>query len=177
MEKTIKIGGRDINFKATGGTLCIYKQQFGAEYCEELYKLKVIENSGIYTPDQIYLEQYKISYRLIWSMAKTVDRSIPDPERWAEGFKKFPMQEILSQVMPLFSFGEKEDTGEGGDGGISSEALTACAIACGLTTEDIYNMPIDFLMKTIEESINIKSGKRKGDVQKATQKDIDRFFG
>lgn len=175
MEKTIKIGGRDINFKATCGTLCIYKQQFGAEYCEELYKLKVMENSGAYTPDKIYLEQYKISYRLIWSMAKNADKTIPDPERWAEKFKKFPMQEILSQIMELFSFDESKGK-DSEESNISSEALTACAIACGLTTEDIYNMPIDFLVKTIDESINIKSGKERNGVRKATQLDIDRFF-
>lgn len=174
MEKTIKINGKDINFKATCGTLCIYKQQFGAEYCDELYRVKTMEDTGLYTPDQIYLEQYAISYRFIWAMAKNADKSLPDPERWAEQFKKFPMQEILSQVMELFP--SDENKSKDGGGNMSSEGLTACAIACGLTTEDVYEMPIDFLVKTIDEAINIKSGKKKNGTRNATQRDIDKFF-
>lgn len=177
MEKTIKIGSKYINFKATCGTLCIYKQQFGTEYSEDRHKLTTMENSGLYTSDEIYLEQYTISYRLIWSMAKNADKTIPDPKHWAEQFKKFSVTEILSQIMELFPNDEKTKNKDVGDGeSISSEELTACAIACELTTEDIYNMPIDFLVKTISESVNIKTGKTKKRVRNATQQDIDRFF-
>ena len=173
MEKTITIGGRPINFKATGGTLCIYKQQFQEEYYNDLFSLETMEKSNLHTPQEVYLRRYKIGFQLIWAMAKNADNSIPDPETWAKQFKVFPMQEILPQVTELFRLKEGEKSSNGGEQ-ITSERLVACAVACGLTKEDVYELPIDFLINSIEETIDLKGGK-KNKTRKATQQDFMNF--
>lgn len=174
MEKTILIGGHEINFKATGGTLCIYKQQFGTEYFEDVLKITEMQKVLQYTAEDVYLRQYKVGYQLIWSMAKNADKNIPDPEKWAKQFESFPMSKILPQVTALFR--SPEDGGNSKDGeSITSESLCACAIACGLTMEDVYEMPLDFLVNCISESIELKGGKKKDRVRKATQQDFMRF--
>ena len=173
MEKTIFIGDREINFKATGGTLCIYKQQFGTEYFEDVLKINVMKKNEQCSPEKIYLKQYETGYRLIWSMAKNADKNTPDPIKWAKQFETFPMSEILPQVTALFRTSDNESKSNGEN--ITSESLCACAIACGLTMEDVYNMPLDFLVGCISEAVDLKCGKKKDRVKKATQQDFMRF--
>ena len=118
-----------------------------------------------------------IGFRLVWAAAKTADPSIPDPDTWKNGFKKFPLSEILPQITALFVLPESNESSESSDGErFTSESLTACAVACGLSLNDIYNMPIDFLLNTFKETVSLRSGKKhKDSVRIATQSDFMKF--
>ena len=42
-----------------------------------------------------------VLYDVIWTMAKSADKSIPDPMEWLDGFETFPLQEIMTEVQEL----------------------------------------------------------------------------
>lgn len=42
-------------------------------------------------------------YNIVWTLAKTADKSLPDPETWLEGFDTFPLMEILTDALELIS--------------------------------------------------------------------------
>lgn len=42
-------------------------------------------------------------YNIVWTLAKTADKSLPDPEIWLEGFDTFPLMEILTDALELIS--------------------------------------------------------------------------
>lgn len=116
MEKTIVIDGKNITFKSTGGTLYRYKNQFGREYIADAMILSEFQQSKriekiktadgktaeheIYDYTKLNLE---LAYNLIWTLAKTADDSIPDPQSWLDSFDTFPVMDILPMVLELFS--------------------------------------------------------------------------
>lgn len=173
MEKTITISGKDVNFKLTGGTLCIYKQQFGSEYYDDILEIKAMPENGSSELD-IYKRKYTVGFRLIWAMAKTAAPSLPDPDRWVRGFKEFPTADILGRLSVMFP---AEGDSNGGGSGFTSESLVACAAACGFTKSDVYELSLDFLVNCISEAVDLKSGRKKDRVRKATQQDIKNFWG
>lgn len=173
MEKTITISGKDVNFKLTGGTLCIYKQQFGREYYDDVREIKKM-SADVCSEIEIYKRKYAAGFRLIWAMAKTAYPALPDPDRWLKNFKQFPTADILNELSVLFPSGSESD----GDGdSFTSESLIACAAACGFTKVDVYELSLDFLVNCISEAVDLKSGKEKDRVRKATQQDINNFWG
>lgn len=118
MEKTIKIDGRDVTFKATGGVMLRYKNQFGREYIADIMELEEFQNTKTlkkvkqsdgsikviesYEYTKLNLETF---YNLAWTLAKTADSTIPDPLTWLDSFNTFPVFEILPQLMEII-FGQ-----------------------------------------------------------------------
>ena len=45
----------------------------------------------------------EVFYDIIWTMAKTADRTIPDPLEWLDGFEVFPLNEIMGEVKDLLT--------------------------------------------------------------------------
>lgn len=114
MEKTLKIDGRDITFKCTGGTLYRYKNQFGSEFLSDASSLMDFENSKtkkkVKQPDGkiTFQDEYdftklnlELVYNLAWTMAKTANPSIPDPQAFLDSFDSFPIVEIVQPLMEL----------------------------------------------------------------------------
>lgn len=170
MIKTFKIGNKPLTLSATGGTLCIYKQQFGTEYYSDL-------------KDTSRSNTLKTGFKLIWAMVKTANRDIPDPETWLNSFEEFPLVELLPDALSLLgkSFGESVKTSNSkGEKPLTSESLVACCLSCGLSMNDIEQMSIGFLLDTISAYVEIKTGKNSKSTaqppkRKATQVDFDMF--
>lgn len=40
-------------------------------------------------------------YNIVWTLAKTADKSLTDPETWLEGFDTFPLMDILTDAVEL----------------------------------------------------------------------------
>ncbi len=133
-EKTITIDGRPVKFKATGGVMYRYKEQFGREMLADAAKIqeyletatvrkvvrkdpkthKVVLAHGKPVVDEITEYDYtKLSleamYNLLWVYAKTADPSIPDPQTWLDSFEKFPVVEIYNQLGDLTGANLKVD--------------------------------------------------------------------
>lgn len=105
MEKTITIDGKDVRFKSTGATALRYKAQFGKDYFTELLKLNILNN--LKKKDMSIEEMEKIDfdifYNIAWVLAKTADKSIPDPLTWLDEFDTFPIDEILPEIQDLIT--------------------------------------------------------------------------
>lgn len=101
MEKTILIDDKNINFKSTAATPLRFKAQFGKDYFAEIVKLNKL--SGFKEENLEALENidFEVFYNIIWTLAKTADRTIPDPITWLDGFEEFPLFEIIPQVQDL----------------------------------------------------------------------------
>lgn len=114
MEKTINISGRPVTFKATGGIMYRYKNQFNREYLADVIELQKFADSKqqkkVKQPDGkiIFVDDYdftklslELGYNMAWTMAKTADPSIPDPQTWLDSFDTFPIAEIIPQIQEL----------------------------------------------------------------------------
>jgi hypothetical protein len=100
MEKTIEIDGKQVRFKSTAATPLRYKAQFGKDYFAELFKMNKL--SGGDTEGAEYLD-FEVFYNLIWALAKTADKSIPEPITWLDEFDEFPLMEIIPDLQELIT--------------------------------------------------------------------------
>lgn len=177
MEKTIKINGKNINLKASGGCLIKYKQQFESEYSNDLGRIRALKDTNA-DAEIIKPLLTEVYFKLMWCMAKVADNSIPDPDSWAKEFGDYDISETMAVINDLLnkSIGEKEDDEDDSEP-FRSESFINCCLLCGLTTQDIDNMSIELLMKTVKEYIGIKTGdkKEKSTMRKATQADYNNF--
>ncbi|MCQ2026819.1 hypothetical protein [Clostridium butyricum] len=103
MEKTIEIDGKQVSFKSTAATPLRYKAQFGRDYfseilkMEELTKIKKTKNQA----ETLAKIDFNTFYNLIWVLAKTADKKIPEPLEWLDTFEEFPLFEIIPQIQDL----------------------------------------------------------------------------
>lgn len=179
MQKTVKIKDMTFNLAATGAVLCFYKQQFGVDYYDDFLRISAINQNTSAGDLEKASISFEIGYRLIWSMAKAADSSIPDPDTWIDSFEEFPVSRLMSAAMELLGKSFEQVITSGGEGGerLTSENLIACCLACGMNMNDVNTMSIGFLLNSINEYIRIKSGGKSqtGTKRKATQADFDRF--
>ena len=118
MEKTIKIDGKDIRFKAGASFARVFKSQFGYDILtvimpllsETLRNMDGVLNStedvqiakvgelleGVYSLELIDIQN------IIWAMAKVADKEIPEPDLWEEQFNEFPIFDIVKELMEIF---------------------------------------------------------------------------
>lgn len=110
MEKTLTIDGKKVTFKSTAGTLRRYRNQFGRDFFADIVKmmpLMQLYESGIDTNklDYSILKQldFSVFENIMWALAKTADKSIPDPDEWFDSFDEFPIMEILPEIQDLIT--------------------------------------------------------------------------
>lgn len=97
MEKIIKIGDREVGFKATASTTRRYRQRFGSDLFVDMGKLIVNAQNQLTAGD---LECFE---NIAYTMAKQYDPSIPeDPDDWLDEFPMFSIYEILPQIIELW---------------------------------------------------------------------------
>mgnify|MGYP001287860346 CR=1 FL=1 len=110
VEKTLTIDGKKVTFKSTAGTLRRYRNQFGRDFFADIVKmmpLMQLYESGIDTNELDYsiLKQldFSVFENIMWALAKTADKSIPDPDEWFDSFDEFPIMEILPEIQDLIT--------------------------------------------------------------------------
>lgn len=112
MKKTIKINDKKaFKINTSNRWLRIYRDTFGHDILPDIIP---IIDAGISTfagivegeeldIDKIEEELYALEFvtinNIIWALAKNEDDSIPDVDDWEDGFKTFPIDEILPQVV------------------------------------------------------------------------------
>lgn len=176
MVKSIKIKDNTFNLSTNGSFIVNYKQQFGREYYEDLEK--------IYSENDTK-ESLLYGYNLIWTMSKTYDNSIPDPDAWINTFTEFPLLELIPIAMDLlsssFSQIKKDEDSEENNEKMTAENLVACCLTCGMSMNDINSLDIGFLINSVSEYVKIKTGGTRNSseervhIRKATQSDFDSF--
>ncbi|MGL4819554.1 MAG: hypothetical protein ACRC5C_06200 [Bacilli bacterium] len=99
MEKTIIIDGQAVGFKSNGSTALRYKAQFGCDFLADVYKLGLMKD--IIERNDFSNADFETLYNLVWVLAKTHDKSIPEPIEWLDRFDTFPIFDILPEVLEL----------------------------------------------------------------------------
>lgn len=129
MQKTVEIDGKKVRLESNAATPKKYKKQFHKDYFSELLKLakamgagKAPEKSEPENQEEQETEEQKkafdlsevtyediqhiemdLMYDIVWTLAKTADKTIPDPEEWLEQFEEFPLFEIWPEAEELIS--------------------------------------------------------------------------
>lgn len=103
MEKTIEIDNKKVRFKSTAATPLRYKAQFGKDFFVDIMKLSSLDglNSKKIDLKKIDKLDFDVFYNIIWVLAKTADKKIPDPITWLDGFEEFPMFDIIPELQDL----------------------------------------------------------------------------
>ena len=105
MEKTLTIDGREVRFKSTAATSIRYKAQFQSDFFADLLKMHALTKLNLDSEEINYdmLRHFdtEVLYNLFWVMAKTADKSIPDPMTWLDEFDEFPVFEIFDELQEL----------------------------------------------------------------------------
>lgn len=129
MEKTIKIGKKEVRLSNNFSWAMIYRDQFGHDILSTLTpmmaaildvasgvlsevgangKVEVVDLLSALDGDKFLdavihmsgFESVEIAY-ITWAMAKACDDNIPDPKTWIREFESFPMDTIVPEVFSL----------------------------------------------------------------------------
>lgn len=104
MEKTVRIDGQNVKFKSTGALPMRYKAQFGRDFFQDLFKMQAVvdaKNKEQPTLEDIEKMDFDTFYKIIWTLAKTADKNIPEPMEWLDTFGEFPIMDVLDEVMEM----------------------------------------------------------------------------
>ncbi len=100
MEKELTIDGRPVRFKSTGAFLLRYKNQFGRDALQDIFKLQnAVDESGAVSDAGSF--DLEVIYNLIWTLAKTADPKLPPPLEWLDTFEEFPLADVVPEVVDL----------------------------------------------------------------------------
>lgn len=105
MEKTIIVDDKEVRLKSTGATPIRFKAQFRKDYFAELLKLAPLGKIDMENLDPSKLDSvdFEVFYNLVWTMAKTADKEIPEPMVWLDSFDEFPIIEILEDIQDMIA--------------------------------------------------------------------------
>lgn len=101
MEKTLTIDGKEVRFKSTAATPLRYKAQFGKDYFAQIIQLNKLKNFKKNNFEALENADFEVFYNIIWVLAKTADKTIPEPMEWLDEFEVFPLGEIIPQIQDL----------------------------------------------------------------------------
>lgn len=111
MEKTIYIDEKPVRLRSTAALTKLYKAQFRRDYFGDLLKLakvaggkdaRELDLSKISFDDLAHFDMEMI-YDIVWTMAKSADRTIPDPVEWLDGFETFPIGDIMPEIQEMMT--------------------------------------------------------------------------
>lgn len=130
MEKTIKVGKKEVRLSNNFSWAIIYRDQFGHDIVSTLTpmlaaaldivsgtmsevtgtdgKVELTDLFKVLDGDKLIdavihlsgFESVEIAY-IMWAMAKACDDDIPDPRTWIRGFDEFPLDTIVPAVFNL----------------------------------------------------------------------------
>ena len=129
MEKTIKIGDKKIRLNNATKWMLVYRKQFNRDILPTLMPLMasaldvfngLLNETGLsedvgaedilkvldgdtFIDALIHLGTFEVVdlIDITWSLAKTADEDIPDPETWVEDLDSFPLDVIIPAVFGL----------------------------------------------------------------------------
>ena len=101
MEKTLKIDGLEIPFKASGATPRIYRMKFNRDIFADMQTLMdAISKSG----GNLSTANLEVFENIAWVMAYQADKSIPsDADEWLDQFNVFSIYQILPELVEMWT--------------------------------------------------------------------------
>lgn len=92
--KEIEIDGKKVNLEANGSTILIYEDSFkGRRFLQDVSELQQVKKET-----DIPLTLF---CRVLWSVAKTADNSIPNMFKWSAQFTSHGLLKSANEAMKL----------------------------------------------------------------------------
>ena len=104
MEKTIKVGNRDVKLKTTAKTLRIYRNKFRRDLFVDIQKLEKAIRKKSKNNEDLTAYDLEIFENVAYIMAYQGDPSIPNNiDDWLDTFDTFSIYEILPEILELWN--------------------------------------------------------------------------
>lgn len=98
MEKLIKIGDREVGFKATASTIRRYRERFNRDLFADFTSIAPNFEKG-----EVSANDLECFENIAYIMAKQYDSSIPDdPDEWLDQFEMMSIYFVLPQIVELW---------------------------------------------------------------------------
>ena len=104
LEKTVKIGDRDVKFRSSASVPRLYRIKFGRDIFKDLSKLeKSYKEKAGEDGSSMEIEDLEIFENVAYIMAFHADPTIPKTiDEWLEQFEMFSIYEILPEILELW---------------------------------------------------------------------------
>lgn len=105
MQKIIKVGGREIPFKATASTPLRYRERTGRDLLKDLFSISTASSKGG-AVDFSKLDT-EILTQLAYTMAKQADPDTPDYMEWLDEFEPFDVINACGEILTLWGMSQR----------------------------------------------------------------------
>lgn len=103
LEKTVRIGDRDVKFRSSASVPRLYRIKFKRDIFRDLAKLEKAYNRKTDEGDDMQIEDLEIFENVAYIMALHADPSIPPTiDEWLDQFEMFSIYEILPEILELW---------------------------------------------------------------------------
>ncbi len=103
LEKTIKIGDREVKFRSSASVPRLYRIKFKRDIFRDLSKLEKAYAHKTEDGDEMQIEDLEIFENVAYIMALHADPSIPGTiEDWLDQFEMFSIYEVLPEILELW---------------------------------------------------------------------------
>ena len=104
LEKTVKIGDRDVKFRSSASVPRLYRIKFGRDIFKDLSRLeKSYKEKASEDGSSMEIEDLEIFENVAYIMAFHADPTIPKTiDEWLEQFEMFSIYEILPEILELW---------------------------------------------------------------------------
>ena len=104
LEKTVKIGDRDVKFRSSASVPRLYRIKFGRDIFKDLSKLeKSYKEKASEDGSSMEIEDLEIFENVAYIMAFHADPTIPKTiDEWLEQFEMFSIYEVLPEILELW---------------------------------------------------------------------------
>lgn len=101
MEKIIRVGDKDVGFKATASTIKRYRRKFNRDLIKDIRSLQRHVNAqGEGEPTAEDLECFeRVAYIMAWQYDNTIPANADD---WLDTFEMFDIYLVLPQIIDLW---------------------------------------------------------------------------
>ena len=96
MEKTIKIGNKEVKMKTSGGTPRMYRNEFNRDIFLDMAEFE----NAVAKKETFNVEMFEC---MAWCFAKKADPTIPPIEEWLDQFETFDVYAIIPDLVEMWA--------------------------------------------------------------------------
>ena len=101
IEKTIKIGTKDVRMKASADTPRVYRHLFKRDIFQDIQKIMAGKDS---------IGDTEVLENIAYVMAKAADKNIPEIREWLADFNMFDIYKAFPDIMKLWGMNTKSSS-------------------------------------------------------------------
>ena len=103
IQKTVKVGGKDVTFKSSAVIPRLYRMKFRRDIFRDLSKLEKSYKDRDDGTKELEIEDLEIFENVAYIMAFHADPTIPGTiDEWLDEFDMFSIYEILPEILELW---------------------------------------------------------------------------